>query len=243
MIHPTAVSHSSCPISGVVRFSDGPYAAKALIYALRRLVPNGARIESRLRPVQMEALERWHKRCRKVHTVMLKKCFDLRYVFRIFDDYFLRGLLQKRVQINWVKALPNRGLSGRATWKSNVKGNSRVQIHIKKPTAKYRSEAIVQDVWATLLVNMAHAFFLLYGCHCRSCLGFKEAAARHNIGHDLAEAMFVQMLKDEADLTLNGFEKPWRLHHVQHYGNASTTEASELQNVEARPQHPSCQVK
>ena len=201
--HRTALDLESCPVSGVGRLRDGNYTAKVLTRGLIRRLPQSNPIDAKLKPIQSTALKKLHSRTCNIRSIRLKKDFRLKSFLRLFNLYFFRGLLGNQIDVKWAEVRPNQPTwSGRATLQTDARGHQRVLIRIRRPSKEFWGETTVQEVLATLLVEMVSAMFLLYACHCLSCLG---------IGQEMSKAKLVTALEEEANRSLTGFTKPWQL--------------------------------
>ena len=190
-------------MSGVGRLRDGNYTAKVLASGLIRRLPQSNSIDAKLKPIQSTALKKLHSRACNIRSIRLKKDFRLKSFFRLFNLYFFRGFLGNQIDLKWAEVRPNQPTwSGRATLQADARGHQSVLIRIRRPSKAHWGETTVQEVLATLLVEMVNAMFLLHACDCPSCLG---------VGQELSKAKLIAALEEEADRSLTSFTKPWQL--------------------------------
>ncbi|KAL2048505.1 hypothetical protein N7G274_000417 [Stereocaulon virgatum] len=198
--HRTALALEPYLDSGVCRIQDGNYTAKVLVNGISRRLPQTVSTVAKLTPIQRKAQERWQRSKDRIRSTFLQKDFDPNRFLRIFDNCLLLRLLCKHVTVDWVTSLPNQyGHSGNTSLRRDERGNKRVLIQLIKPSAvRYWAESTMQKILETLLIEMVNALFLLYACHCPSCLA---------TGQELSKAKLLAAFAEKANIYLTGLTR------------------------------------
>ena len=194
-------------MSGVSVLRDGKYTAKILANdVISRLLPQSDPIDAKLKSIHSRSLGEFQTRISNIRSIRLKKDFRLECFFQRFHNYFFRRLFGKQIAVEWAEGRLHHAPSGWTTWQRDTRGHQSVLIRIVKPTKKYWSETNIQDVLSTLLIEMVNAAFLLHTYTCPSCSRIRQ---------EVPKAKLITALEEEANSSLTGFPRPWRLRNAE----------------------------
>lgn len=227
----------SCPSTGAITISSqGFLTPESLASCFSHLFPTNENGGGGLEPVQKAALERWHTWHRNIGRKIVAQDFSLTYVAQIFGDYYYRRALRKYITIEWVEGVQWLGRTGTIL---DGKGGIRISIQIQKPSpltpGDVWTERTVQNLLGTLIHELAHAVFRLYGCICLSCMClFNRINGIGVTGHGDSWIELAQAMEDGANQYLLGFHQPWKVLGTSSltFEQVSVRELHESQDIE-----------
>lgn len=142
----------------------------------------------------------------------------LRYISRIFDGIFFRGLLRNRVVLKWAKTPTERlDCLSRTTLILDVIQGPRALIEVMKPVINGPwALAAIQSRLEAILYEMTLVYSLM---HSRDCVSFQRSNNRAASGRKSSLGSIARQLireaEQEANRILKGFPRRWDL---QGYG-------------------------
>lgn len=170
------------------------YAQDALDEGLRSYLQDS--LTGNLRLIQSRAYEDWKSWLADLGTERLLQRGDVQRVFSIFDGYFFAGCLSTHTDVFWTVRRKELGLSRLLGSCAIIDG--RAQILLSKSHRGMRCRSRIQEVLATLLHEMFHAFLGLFGCLCKSC--YKKVASTIGLsGHGPAWVFAAVLVERHAD--------------------------------------------
>ena len=144
----------------------------------------------------------------------IKQHFGLGYFSRILDQVIFCGLLSNRVVLRWLKA-PKGKLDwlSRTTLISDAKRGPCYLIEVTKPLANGPwTQEIIQERMNAVLYGMTQAFVLM---HRHNCVSYQRLVGRDvsggQSGYGSMLRKLLRGLEEEANRTLKGLPKLWRL--------------------------------
>ena len=188
------------------RFSEDPSSILAGMYPKKKLYhtnPNATRAR------MLSRLDTWLS-YRNFRRKQIQQYFDLRYVFRMLDVVYFRGLLQDRITLMWEPPKGNSDRLSRTTLELDAKRGPCFLIVVVRPlTNGPWTQAIIKDRFEVLLCEVTQIYLLLEPRNCVPFLQLNSRAAKAGQSrHSFSLKTLLRGVKREVDRIFQGFPRP-----------------------------------